>query len=348
MNNSKRHLILSNQNITDALEQLNELAIDAILFVVDEQNRLIGSLTDGDVRRGILSGKQLTDSVAEFIQPNPKYIRKGDYSLSEIIEYRNKNLRILPVLDSEDRVITIVNFRHLRSYLPLDAVIMAGGRGERLKPLTDNKPKPLLPVGEKPIIEHNVDRLIAYGIDDFWISLKYLGNQIESYFKDGSSKGVSIRYTWENEALGTIGALGKIFSFKNNHVLVLNSDLLTNLNYEDFFLDFLEKEADFSVLSIPYKVDVPYAILETDQHRVVDFKEKPSYNYFANGGIYLLKKELVDYIPKDAFYDATDLMKDLIMRGKKVISYPLRGYWLDIGNPADYQKAQEDINHIVF
>jgi len=346
--NTEKHLIRSDQIIIDALKLLNELAIDAILFVVDENEKLVGSLTDGDVRRGLLQGNQLTDKVVKFIQPNPKYIRKDNYSMDDIIEFRSKYFRIIPVLDAGDRIITIINFRNLKSYLPLDAVIMAGGRGERLRPLTDTVPKPLLPIAGKSIIEHNIDRLISFGIDDFWISLNYLGEQIEAAFDNGSKKGVRIKYTWENEPLGTIGALGQIEDYAHKHILVMNSDLLTNVDFEDFFLDFIEKDADFSVLSIPYQIDVPYAILETEDQKVVNFKEKPSYNYFANGGIYLMKRELAIHIPKKSFYNATDLMKDLISKGKSVTSFPLRGYWLDIGKPMDYQKAQEDINHIVF
>src|SRR5688572_14190127 len=161
MQDTQRHLIRKNATIKEALQKLNDLAADAILFVINDEQKLIGSLTDGDVRRGLLKGLTLDALVNEFIQPNPRFIKKGEYTINEIINYKKNNLRILPVVDKEHRIINIVNFRFLRSYLPIDVVIMAGGRGERLRPLTDKMPKPLLKVGEKPIIEHNIDHLIS-------------------------------------------------------------------------------------------------------------------------------------------------------------------------------------------
>lgn len=327
---------------------LNTLAIDSILFVVDQENKLVGSLTDGDVRRGFLRGLTFESEVVEFIQANPKFITKGHYSIDTIIEYRENNFRIVPVLDQERRIVNIINFRLQKSYLPIDVVIMAGGRGERLKPLTDSTPKPLLKIGDKPIIEHNLDRLIAFGVDDFWISIRYLGNQIMEYFETGEKKNVRIQYVTEDAPMGTIGSVGKINNFQHHYVLVTNSDLLTNLDYEDFFLTFLESGADLSVVTIPYEVNVPYAVLETDNGHVVSFKEKPTFTYYSNGGIYLVKREVLDLIPKGTMFNATDLIDRLISEKKKVHSYPLHGYWLDIGRIEDFQKAQQDIKHIKF
>ncbi|ELR70604.1 Nucleotidyl transferase [Fulvivirga imtechensis AK7] len=332
--------------IKSALAKLNQLAADAILFVVDQDQRLIGSLTDGDIRRGFLKNLNLDNVVNDFLQPNPRFVRKGDDNILKVIEFRNKQFRILPVLDGNNRVINIINFRFFKSYLPVDAIIMAGGRGVRLRPLTDKIPKPLLHVGDKPIIEHNLDRLISYGIDDVWISIRYRGDQIKEYLGDGDSKNIKIEYIWEDEPLGTIGAVSKISNLQHDNILVTNSDLLTDLDYEDFFLDFLNSKADLSVVTIPYAVKVPYAVLETSNNHVLSFKEKPTYTYYSNGGIYLLKRHVLKYIPKESFYNATDLMEHLINNGMKVNSYPLRGYWLDIGNPEDFKKAQEDINHL--
>lgn len=346
MINFRRHLIQYNSPIKVALAQLNDLAADAILFVVDEEEKLLGSLTDGDVRRGFLKGLTLDDVVDKFIQPNPRYLQRGSYTIEEVINYRTNSLKVIPVLCKEGRIVNIINFRFLKSYLPVDAVLMAGGRGERLRPLTDRIPKPLLKIGDKPIIEHNVDRLISYGIDDVWVSVRYLGEQIEAYFEDGSSKHIKVKYVWEDEPLGTLGAVSKIRDFQHDYILVSNSDLLTDLDYEDFFLDFQKNDAALSVVTIPYTVSVPYAVLETESNNIRSFKEKPTYTYYSNGGIYLLKKEVLDYIPKNIYYNTTDLMELLIEKGLRVCSYPLRGYWLDIGRPEDYQKAQEDIKHL--
>lgn len=344
----KKHLILSGTYIKIALAKLDQLGSDAILFVVDKESKLLGSLTDGDVRRGFLQDLNLETKVDEFIQPNPKFVQRGSYSIEEIIDYREKSYKVLPVLDYHREVVNVINFRFLKSYLPLDAVIMAGGRGERLRPLTDHTPKPLLKVGDKAIIQHNLDRLISFGIDDFWISIKYLGEKIKEHIGDGKENSVSIKFIEEDIPLGTIGAISLIPHFEHNYILLTNSDILTNLDYEQFFLDFVKSDADFSVATIPYNVNIPYAILETTDNLIRGFKEKPTYTYFANAGIYLMKKEVCDIIPKGTHYNATDLLDHLIHNNYKVKSYPLRGYWLDIGKHEDYKKAQEDINYIKF
>jgi dTDP-glucose pyrophosphorylase len=347
--NYKDHLIFAGSTIKNALVHLNELSNDAILFVIDTQGRLIGALTDGDVRRGLINGFTIESPVDDIIQSNPRYITKGLYDLKNIIEYRENKFKIIPVLDENHRVVNVVNFRNIKSYLPVDAVVMAGGRGQRLRPLTDGTPKPLLKVGSKSIMEHNIDRLILYGIDDFWFCVKYLGEQIQDYFGKGEKRNIKITYVWENEVLGTIGAVSKIDNFKHNYVLVTNSDLLTNIDYEHFFLEFLKKDVDLAVITIPYQVNVPYAVLETaEDDKVLSLREKPKYTYYSNGGIYLMKREVIKYIPKDTFYNATDLMQDLIKNGLKVASYPFSGYWMDIGRHEDFIKAQSDIQIINF
>ena len=341
----REHLIQRGSTIKEALRLLNELSSDAILFVVDQDDILIGSLTDGDVRRGLINGYSIDDNIEIFIQENPKYLSKGERDFQKL---REKNYRVLPIVDSKKRVVNVINFREVKSYLPVDAVIMAGGKGQRLLPLTERTPKPMLKVGEKPIIEHNLDRLVLFGIDDFWISINYLGEQIESYFGNGSRKNIHISYVKENKPLGTIGAVSQIYDFKHEFVLITNSDLLTNLDYEHFFLEFLEQNADMAVVTIPYQVNIPYAVLETKEGKVLNFKEKPTYTYFSNGGVYLVKRSLFDYLPKEEFFNATDLIDLLIKKGKKVYSYPLMGYWLDIGNPSDFERAQHDIAKIKF
>jgi dTDP-glucose pyrophosphorylase len=348
MRSYKEHLILSGSTIKQALSILNELSQDAILFVVDVNQKLVGSLTDGDVRRGLLNEYTVESKIDDIIQLKPKYIRKGEYDIHKIIEYREEHFKVIPVLDHADVVINVINFRLIKSYLPLDAVIMAGGRGQRLMPLTEKTPKPLLRVGNQSIMEHNLDRLVMFGIDDFWISVKYLGEQIKNYFGDGKQKNINIEYVWETEPLGTIGAVSKISNFKHDYILVTNSDLLTNIDYEQFYLEFIKEEADLAILTIPYNVNIPYAVLETDNGKVKSFREKPTYIYYSNGGVYLLKRKLLDFIPKNTFYNATDLIEVLIQNNKKVISFPFSGYWLDVGRHEELEKAQNDINNINF
>ena len=348
MRNFREHLILSGSSVKQALSVLNELSQDAILFVVDENDKLIGTLTDGDVRRGLLNDFSIDSVIDKIIQPNPRFIRKGNYDIEKIIKYREQDFRIIPVLDDNNIVVNVINFKYIKSYLPIDAVIMAGGKGQRLQPLTNLTPKPLLKVGDKPIMEHNLNRLAMFGIDDFWVSVKYLGEQIIDHFGDGKQKNINIQYVWENEPLGTIGAVSQVDNFKHDYVLVTNSDLLTNIDYEHFFLEFIKQGADLAVLTIPYQVAIPYAVLETVKGKVKSFKEKPTYTYYSNGGIYLMKREMLEFIPKDTFFNATDLMEKLITKNKKIISFPFSGYWLDVGKHEDFEKAQNDINNIKF
>ena len=344
-----QHLIHKTSSIKEALIKLNVLAKDAILFVVDDLGKLQGSLTDGDVRRGLINGVKINHLVTDVLQTEPKFILKSNYDLQEIIDLRSENYKVFPVVDDNGVIINVINFRLIKSYLPVDAIIMAGGKGTRLQPLTNDLPKPLLPVGDKTIMEHNVDRLTEFGIDDFWFSVNYLGEKIKNFFGSGKEKNISINYVWEDTPLGTIGAISKIDNLKHQDVLVTNSDILTNFNYEQFYLDFKLRNADLSIASIPYQVNIPYAVLEKDEDGIITgFKEKPNYTYYSNGGIYLIKKSVLSLIPKNSFFNATDLIDLLISKNKKVVSFSLHGYWLDIGKHDDYKKAQIDIKKIKF
>lgn len=340
------HTITATASGREALARLDQVPGPKTLFVLDEAGCLTGTLSDGDVRRGLLAGADLNSPVAGLMNPRFRALRKGAYSVTDIRALRAQQIYLIPVLDADGRLLRVSDLRTDRSVLPLDAVIMAGGRGERLRPLTDTVPKPLLPVGDKPIIEHNVDRLIAYGVRNMTITIKYLGELLEQHFGDGSAKGASIRYTREDQALGTIGALALVEGLEHDTVLVMNSDLLTDIDFEDFFATFQESGAEMALASVPYSVPVPYAVLEVDHERILSFKEKPTYTYYSNAGIYLLKRSLIDRIPKGEFHNATDLMEGLIAEGRKVGYYPLLGYWLDIGKHEDYRKAQEDIRHV--
>tara|TARA_B100000676_G_C18034683_1_gene821031 strand:+ start:334 stop:1383 length:1050 start_codon:yes stop_codon:yes gene_type:complete len=343
MNNFKNHLISLNSSIKNALLLLDKLSKDSTLFVIDNKNKLKGSLTDGDIRRGLMKGISVDDELENVINKSPKFILKNDKNLKDIIYHRDNDIKILPVLNSNNVIVDILNFRIKRSYLPIDVAIMAGGKGERLKPLTDKIPKPLLKIGNKPIIEYSIDRLTYFGINEFWISINYLGEKIESYFGSGKEKGVKINYLTEDVPLGTIGAISKIKKLKNPYLLLTNSDVLTNINYENFYLDFIDKNADLSIASIPYDVKVPYAVIQTNEGSVVSLDEKPTYTYYSNGGIYLMKKNILKYIPKNKFFNATDLIELLIKKNKKITSFPILDYWLDIGKPDDFKKAKKDI-----
>jgi len=348
MKSIEQHIISNHFSIRDVLARLDKLASDAILFIVDENQALIGSLTDGDIRRGLIRELGLEDDVTKFIQGNPKFFVHGAFDFNQMQRWRTKNFKIIPVLDANSKVVDIVNFRLQKSYLPIDAVIMAGGKGTRLQALTKDTPKPLLKVGDKPIIEYNIDRLKCFGIINVTLTIKYLGQQLVDYFKDGSDKDLNIDYVEEDDPLGTIGSVSLIDQFENDYVLVMNSDILTNINFEDMFKHLLDKEADMIVATTPYEVQIPYGVIETEGDYIVALKEKPTFTYYSNAGIYIFKKEYVNSIPKGKHFNATDLMEALYSNGKKVVHYPILDYWLDIGKPHDFEKAQKDIKHIKF
>jgi dTDP-glucose pyrophosphorylase len=344
----EKHLINEETTLTEALEKLNSLGADATLFVSDSENKLSGSITDGDIRRGLLQGVSLSDSVKSCMNRKPKKLLASDYSVKEVKSLRENRYKIIPIIDSQNRITRLVNFARSYSILPLDALVMAGGKGTRLRPMTENVPKPLLKVGEKPIIDHNIDRLMKYGIFNFHISLGYLGNQIENHFNQKEGYSCQFNFIKEKTPLGTLGAASLVPEFKNEYVLVTNSDILTNLDYESFFLDFLDKKADISIATIPYEVKVPYAVLETSGHKVNSFIEKPTYTYYSNGGIYIVKKSLLTSLEANKLINATDLIDEVIKNKGRVISYPIHGYWLDVGKHDDLRRAQEDVNHIKF
>lgn len=341
------YIINQKASIKEALVALDGNTHDwQTLFVVDDSDHMVGTLTDGDIRRGLIKGAGLNDMVKLVMHTNFKYIIENQNDAQLLKEFREKQIYFVPVLDSERHIIRVYNLIKYHNFLPFDAVLMAGGKGERLRPLTEKTPKPLLPVGGKAIIDHNIDRLLSYGIKHISVTINYLGEQLEEHFKEPRNE-VQVNCVREPKFLGTLGSIRYVGQFYNDTVLVMNSDLFTNINYEDFYLHFKEHDAEMSVAAVPYSVSVPYGILDLEERRnIKGLIEKPTYNYYANAGIYLIKKSALDEIPEDTFFNATDLIEKLISEGKKVIRFPLNGTWIDIGNPQEYQKANELVKHM--
>ena len=344
MNN---HIISKDITLLEALSYINAAAPDPlVLFVLDDDKRMVGTLTDGDSRRALIAGASVTDKVEKIMHRDFNYMKVADIDdVQEIKRQRDLKMRLVPVLDEENHIVEIINLERFKTRLPIDAVLMAGGKGERLRPLTEKTPKPLLPVGDKCIIDHNIDRLISYGIKNISVTVNYLGEQLEEHFADPRGD-VKVNTVREPKFLGTIGSIRFVPKFFNDTVLVMNSDLFTNINYEDFYLHFIENDAEMSVAAIPYNVSIPYGILDLDGRNIQGLIEKPKYTYYANAGIYLIKRRALDEIPEDTFFNATDLVEKLISEGKNVIRYPLNGTWIDIGNPQEYQKANDLVKHL--
>ncbi len=341
------HFISQDITLLEALAKINSLAPEPlVLFVLDEDKRMVGTLTDGDSRRALIAGASVTDKVEKIMHRNFNYMKVEELDdVKELKRQKELQMRLVPVLDKEHHIVEIVNLEKYITRLPIDAVLMAGGKGERLRPLTEKTPKPLLPVGDKAIIDHNIDRLISYGVKHINVTVNYLKEQLEEHFAEprGEVKVYTVR---EPKYLGTIGSIRFVKEFHNDTILVMNSDLFTNINYEDFYLHFKEHDAEMSVAAVPYTVSVPYGIFDLEGRNIQGLIEKPTYNYYANAGIYLIKRSALDEIPEDTFFNATDLIEKLIAEDKKVIRFPLNGTWIDIGNPQEYQKANELVKHI--
>lgn len=342
-----KHCINRNSSVKEALAKLNEIAPDSILFVIDEDFKLLGSLTDGDLRRGFLNNLGFEDHLLDFTKAEPLAVNLSSYSLDELKLYKEQLFKIIPIINDNNEIIDILNFRNQSTIIPADAVLMAGGEGRRLMPLTEHTPKPLLRVGDKPIIEYNIDRFIQVGIKNINLSINYLGEQLVEYFGAGENKGANIKYVKETQPLGTIGSILLIDDFTFDDIIVMNSDILTNIDLEDFYTSYKNSGADMAIAATSYHVDVPYAILEIDEfHNIQSLKEKPRFTYYSNAGIYFFKRDLLELIPKNRFYDITDMMNEALLHGKKLITYPITGYWLDVGKHEDFRKAQEDIKHV--
>lgn len=342
-----RHIILNSFTILDALNRINNIHEGPlVLFVVDSENKVIGSLTDGDIRRALIKGISVTETVEKAVHRNFNFLRKNvNDDVKNIHIQRELKMKLVPVLDENNQIYEIINLEKYKTLLPVDAVLMAGGKGERLRPLTEKTPKPLIKVGEKCIIDYNIDSLISYGIKNIFVTVNYLGEQLEEHFKE-KRDGIKINTVKEPKYLGTIGSIKFVVSFYNDTILVMNSDLFTNIDYEDFYLHFKEHDADMSVAAVPYIVKVPYGVFNLEGRNIKGVTEKPTISYYANAGIYLIKKELLKLIPENKFYNATDFMSSLIKNNYKVIRYPISGYWIDIGQHDELERAKEIAKHI--
>lgn len=344
-----RHIISCTASVIDALHRLNDLSGHGVmtLFVVDGSGRLAGTLTDGDIRRGLMNGIQPSDSVDQIMHREFKALTAetaDDDDVEALRKFRKTGVKLIPRLDSDGRITEIIDTTVTRTRLPLSAVMMAGGKGERLRPLTLSTPKPLLKIGSKAIIDYNVEALARCGIKDITVTVNYLAEQLEEHFSKPVG-GVAVKCVREDRPLGTIGSASLVDLPADEATIVMNSDLLTSVSFEDMYLWHRNEKADITIGAIPYNVSVPYAILATDGPRVTALEEKPSYAYYANAGIYIIANRLLRALPKDKRTDATDLIEDAINAGLNVVYFPISGMWIDIGSPADFRHASELMEH---
>ena len=340
------HIIESDADILAALSRLNKLSGGVMtLLVVDRDGHLQGTLTDGDIRRAILKGACTSDSVKVAMNRNFNALQGDEIDVSQVREYRRRGITLLPHLNVDGTIREIYDLKNTRSILPLDAILMAGGKGERLRPMTLTMPKPLLEISGKAIIDYNVEALAAVGIKNITVATRYLAEKIYSHFERPVA-GIKVKCITEEHPMGTIGAASLIEHKKGGNTLIMNSDLLTSISFEDMYIKHVNEQADITVAAIPYTVSVPFAILTTDGANITGLEEKPTYSYYANAGIYIISNHLLSQLPKDRVTDATTLIEEAIRDNYKVVFYPINGTWIDIGTPADFSHAQELMRHI--
>ncbi len=343
-----RHIINCHATIIQALRRLNELSGDVMtLAVTDDNGVMTGTVTDGDIRRGMLNGVTMDESVASVLHTDFKAIRTDMHPMARLEAMRNargRSIRLLPELNHRGEIVRLIDLADTPTLLPLSAILMAGGKGERLRPITLSTPKPLLKVGGRPIIDYNIGNLARCGISDVWVTTRYLASQIKEYFAV-PRHGITVKCVEEEKPLGTIGAAALVPRSPEGDTLVMNSDLLTTINIEGMYLRHVSENADITVAAIPYVVSVPYAILSTDGVRVKALEEKPTYSHFANAGIYIFSNRVLNALSPDERTDATDLIEAAIKEGMTVAYYPVNGTWIDIGSHADFRHAEELMKH---
>lgn len=326
--------------IRNVLAIIDQAALQ-IALVVDEDDKLMGTVTDGDVRRGILRGVGLDESVRRVFNQNPVTVSVDD-DLKHIYRImRERRARRIPVLDHDGRVVRLELLQEFLDGGKQDSpvLLMAGGLGTRLKPLTDDCPKPLLKVGGKPVLETILDNFIEYGFWKFYISVNYKAKMIEEHFGDGSRWGVHIDYVHEEERLGTAGALGLLPERPKHTLLVMNGDLITKVNFNHLLEFHREQNVQATMCAGQYDFQVPYGVAEVRDNRLAALNEKPVQSFFVNAGIYLLEPDVLDLVPRGSFCDMTDLLSELLEKGREAAVFPLREYWLDIGRLSDLKRA---------
>lgn len=336
-----------NASIKEALEIIDKAAMQ-IALVIDEDDRLLGTITDGDIRRGFLKGLDLNSSIESIIFKTPTIAKISDPK-EEILKLALfKKLHQIPIVDNDGKIIGIQEIEELIK--PKEktnkVILMVGGLGTRLRPLTENTPKPMLKVGNKPILQTIVEKFAEYGYTNIVMCVNYKSHIIQDYFGNGNEFGVNIEYVLEEQRMGTAGALSLLKEKPKEPFFVMNGDLLTNVNFEHLH-DFHTSNSSMGTMCVrEYDFQVPYGVVNIEDSKITSIEEKPTHKFFVSAGIYMLSPNALEYIPNNEFYDMPTLFEKLINEKKNTISFPLREYWLDIGRLEEYKKANEEYDEV--
>jgi len=345
---SYKDIILSPKStIKEALIKIDTGAMQ-IGLVVDENEKLIGTLTDGDIRRGLINNLELNDTIETIIFKTPTICTTNDTKEKIIQTALSKKLHQIPIVDNNGKLVDLKEISELLKQKTLSnkVVLMVGGLGTRLRPLTENTPKPMLKVGNKPILETIISNFKKYGFVNIILCVNYKSDIIKDYFGDGSKFGVNIEYIYENKRMGTAGALSLINNKLDEPFFVMNGDLLTNINFENMMNFHNSNKANATMGVREYDFQVPYGVVNTDEKNILSIEEKPVYNFFVSGGVYILSPDVLKYIPNDKYYDMPTLFEELIKNKNKTISFPISEYWLDIGRIEEFEKANNEFYEV--
>jgi dTDP-glucose pyrophosphorylase len=325
-----------------------DVAGTQMALVVDGARKLLGTLSDGDIRRGLIKGLELSDPVKSCMHIKPATVRAGESREEVLSLMRRSGLHQVPIVDADN---TVVGLEIVDDFFVPQArqnwvVIMAGGLGSRLKELTEALPKPMLKIGDRPLLETILRNYMDQGFRRFYLAVNYKSEVIEGHFKDGGSLGAEIRYLRESKRLGTAGALSLLPELPTEPLFVANGDLLMKIDYQEMLKAHVETRAAATMAVREYEIQIPYGVVREEDGAIYRIEEKPVHRSLVSAGTYVLSPEAVQLVPKDNLFDMPTLFEDLIVRGQRTHCYKVRGYWLDIGRMADYQKANDDFPEI--
>ncbi|WP_339261585.1 nucleotidyltransferase family protein [Lysinibacillus sp. FSL K6-3209] len=343
----QKTLVNQNHTLLDTMKIIDDSSLQ-FAVVVDEEQHLLGTVTDGDIRRGILRGEGLDVTITSIMNPNPISARSGQkyHKYKQIM--KSKMLKQLPIVDENNRIINILFTDNIETTLNKNTVVlMLGGLGTRLRPLTNDTPKPMLRVGNKPILETIIEGFKQYGYTNFIFSVNYKKEVIQDYFQNGEAFDVTIEYIEEDKKMGTAGALSLLKSRPTKPFFVMNGDLLTQINFDQLMQFHMEHDSVATMCVREFEYQIPYGVIETDGTDLVTIREKPIHRSFVNAGIYVLNPDVLDYIPQDEFYDMPSLFEKLIEENSKTSVFPIREYWLDIGQMDDFNKANNEFKELL-
>ncbi|WP_375105675.1 nucleotidyltransferase family protein [Lysinibacillus fusiformis] len=343
----KKTIVNQNHTLLETMKVIDDSSLQ-FAVIVDEEQHLLGTVTDGDIRRGILRGEGLDVKITSIMNPNPITAKSGQRYHKYKQLMKSKMLKQLPIVDENNRIINILFADNIETTLNKNTVVlMLGGLGTRLRPLTNDTPKPMLRVGNKPILETIIEGFKQYGYTNFIFSVNYKKEVIQDYFQNGEAFDVTIEYIEEDKKMGTAGALSLLKKRPTKPFFVMNGDLLTQINFDQLMQFHMEYESVATMCVREFEYQIPYGVIETNGTDLVTIKEKPIHRSFVNAGIYVLNPDVLDYIPQDEFYDMPSLFEKLIEKNSKTSVFPIREYWLDIGQIDDFNKANNEVKELL-